>query len=352
MNPPANPRSPAPNPGSLPRWLKRNVPKGNANHFTSKLIGELGLHTVCDHAKCPNRMECYAQKTATFLILGDTCTRTCRFCSVPKGRPLPPDPDEPRRVAEAVAKLQLEHAVITCVTRDDLPDGGAGHFVQTIAEIRKASQRTWTEMYSSRSARGSQSVDRPHAEREEYDPLAPTLCVGTHTEAHAGGTPALRVPCPTIEVLPSDFAGNAAAVDRVVDAGPDVYNHNTETVPRLFHVVRDGRTDYAWTLEMFRRIRRRNPAIALKTGLMLGMGETTDELLDTLADLFEAGCRLLTLGQYLQPSRGQMPVVRYVPPEEFQHLGELARRMGFERVAAGPFVRSSYHAREMMKDEG
>ena len=345
MKPPANLQSQVPNRCSLPRWLKRNVPKGNANHFTSKLIGELGLQTVCDHAKCPNRMECYSQKTATFLILGDTCTRACRFCSVPKGKPLPPDPDEPRRVAEAVAKLQLEHAVITCVTRDDLPDGGAGHFVETIAAIR-------------------------------------------------GLVPTLGVRCPTIEVLPSDFAGNAAAVDRLVDAAPDVYNHNTETVPRLFHVVRGlkgsgvfiggwgaegtkgsgvfvGRPgarchatrrqqrlptplfpDYAWTLEMFRRIHRRNPAIVLKTGLMLGLGETTGELLDTLADLLAAGCRLLTLGQYLQPSPRQMVVVRYVPPEEFDHLGELARRMGFERVAAGPFVRSSYHAREMVNDEG
>jgi lipoyl synthase len=298
MTSPANPQSPIANPCSLPRWLKRNVPKGSANHFTSKLIGQLGLHTVCDHAKCPNRMECYSQKTATFLILGDTCTRACRFCSVPKGHPLPPDSDEPRRVAEAVARLGLEHAVTTCVTRDDLPDGGAEHFVKTIEAIREASPS-----------------------------------------------------CPNIEVLPSDFAGNAAAVDRLVDAAPDVYNHNTETVPRLFHVVRDARTDYRWTLEMFRRIRGRNPTIALKTGLMLGLGETTDELLDALADLHDAGCRLLTLGQYLQPSPRQMPVVRYVPPEEFEHLGQLARRMGFERVAAGPFVRSSYHAREMAKAE-
>ena len=334
----SKPRAPSPNPCSLPRWLKRNVPKGNANHFTSKLIGELGLHTVCDHAKCPNRMECYSQKTATFLILGDTCTRACRFCSVPKGHPLPPDPDEPRRVAEAVAKLQLEHAVITCVTRDDLPDGGAEHFVQTIAAIRNASQRTGTEEVS------------PESFASRMDGSA---------------KPPPSPSCPTIEVLPSDFAGNAAAVDRLVDAAPDVYNHNTETVPRLFPVVR-GRIKgsgvfvdqqrlptplFSWTLEMFRRIRSRNPAIALKTGLMLGMGETTEELLDTLADLFEAGCRLLTLGQYLQPSPRQMPVVRFVPPEEFEHLGRLARQMGFERVAAGPFVRSSYHASEMAKAE-
>jgi lipoyl synthase len=281
---------------ALPRWLKRNVPKGNANHFTAKLIGQLGLQTVCDHAKCPNRMECYSQKTATFMILGDICTRGCRFCSVKKGVPRPVDADEPRRVAEAARELGLYHVVVTCVTRDDLPDGGAEHFVQTIEAIRQATQAA-------------------------------------------------------IEVLPSDFAGNATAVDQLVAAAPDVYNHNTETVPRLFSTVRNPKANYAWTLEMFRRIRRANSAIALKTGLMLGLGETTQELLDTLADLFEAGCRLLTLGQYLQPSPTQMPVVRYLQPEEFDQLGEFARRIGFDRVASGPFVRSSYHAREMMVAE-
>ena len=197
-------------------------------------------------------MECYSQKTATFLILGDTCTRACRFCSVPKGKPQPPDPDEPHRVAEAARTLGLKHMVITCVTRDDLPDGGAGQFVKTIEAIRKA-------------------ISEPILQR--------------------------------LKCLPSDFAGNAAAVDRLVDAAPEVYNHNTETVPRLIpHRARPSKADYAWTLEMFRRIRRRNPTIGLKTGLMLGLGETTEELLDTLADLFEAGCRMLTLGQYLQPS--------------------------------------------------
>jgi len=278
---------------SLPRWLKRNVPKGNANHFTAKLIGQLGLQTVCDHAKCPNRMECYSQKTATFMILGNICTRSCRFCSVPKGHPLPPDPDEPRRVAEAAKTLGLKHVVITCVTRDDLPDGGAEHFCQTIKAVRET----------------------------------------------AGAT---------IEVLPSDFAGNTAAVDRLIEAAPEVYNHNTETVPRLFHVARDKRTSYPWTLAMFRRIKAANPALALKTGLMLGLGETTDELLDTLADLHDAGCSMLTLGQYLRPSLSQMPVVRYLPPEEFQQLGEFARRMGYTHVASGPFVRSSYHAGKML----
>lgn len=276
----------------LPRWLKRNVPKGNANHFTARLVDELHLATVCEHAKCPNRMECYAQKTATFMILGDVCTRRCGFCSVAKGKTRPVDPDEPRRVAEAAERLGLRHVVITAVTRDDLPDGGAEHFFNSVTAVRAATGAT-------------------------------------------------------IEVLPSDFAGNGAAVDRVVDARPEVYNHNTETVPRLYREVRGRKSDYRWTLEMFRRIRRRDPAIRTKTGLMLGLGETHEELLDTLADLLEAGCEMLTLGQYLQPGLEQMPVVRYLPPEEFTELGEQARRMGFQQVAAGPFVRSSYHAREM-----
>jgi lipoic acid synthetase len=244
-------------------------------------------------------MECYSQKTATFMILGDVCTRTCRFCSVTKGRPLPPDPDEPHRVAEAVFELGLEHVVITCVTRDDLPDSGAEHFVATIKAIREKGVRNHF---------------------------------------------------PTLEVLPSDFAGNWAAVDRLVAAAPDVYNHNVETVPRLFPVVRDPRTDYARTLEMFGRIHRAAPAMALKTGLMLGLGETEEELLDVFSDLLAAGCRRLTLGQYLRPSPRQMPPVRYVPPEEFERLSESARRMGFDRIASGPFVRSSYHAREMAKE--
>ncbi len=364
------------NPRSLPRWLKRNVPKGNANHFTSKLIGELGLHTVCDHAKCPNRMECYSQKTATFMILGDICTRACRFCSVAKGRPRPPDPDEPRRVAEAVARLQLEHAVITCVARDDLPDGGAEHFVATIAAIRSLAHNSPTLVPTLR-------VGTPCQQRSALPDSAEATAAegfprGAWEPGASSSSPLPPFPfslphVPTIEVLPSDFAGNAAAVDRLIDAAPDVYNYNTETVPRLFRLVRGNKKvsgtfcrngpmgaphkrfltpffpDYAWTLEMFRRIRRRNPAVALKTGLMLGLGETTEELLDTLADLFAAGCRLLTLGQYLQPSPRQMPVVRFVPPQEFEHLGRLARQIGFERVAAGPFVRSSYHAREMAR---
>ena len=278
----------------LPRWLKRNVPKGNANHFTANLVKELHLQTVCEHARCPNRMECYSQKTATFMILGDVCTRRCSFCHVAKGRTRPVDPGEPQRVAEAAARLGLKHVVITCVTRDDLPDGGAQHFVNTIRAVRAA----------------------------------------------CGAS---------VEVLPSDFAGNRAAVDRVVDEAPEVYNHNTETVPRLFAAVRGRKANYRWNLEMFDRIRRRNPGLRTKTGLMLGLGETHEELLDTLADLRAVGCQWLTLGQYLQPSPAQMPVVRYVEPAEFADLARAARRLGFQQVAAGPLVRSSYHARVMME---
>lgn len=277
----------------LPRWLKRNVPKGNADHFTAKLIGELGLQTVCEHARCPNRMECYSQMTATFMILGDVCTRGCRFCSVQKGKPRPVDADEPRRVAEAAKVLGLKHVVVTCVTRDDLPDGGAEHFARTVAEI--------------------------------------------HRETSA-----------TVEVLPSDFGGNTAAVDRLIEAAPEVYNHNTETVPRLFAEVRGRKADYLWTLQMFRRIVRLNPNIQRKTGLMLGLGETVEELFETLADLVDAGCRMLTLGQYLQPGPAQLPVARYLPPEEFAEIGNAARQMGFTHVASGPFVRSSYHAAKMI----
>jgi lipoic acid synthetase len=279
----------------LPRWLKRNVPKGNANHYTAKLIDQLQLETVCDHARCPNRMECYAHKTATFMILGDVCTRRCGFCSVPKGKTRPLDPTEPERLAEAAKRLGLEHVVITCVTRDDLPDGGAGQFVRTIEAVRQATGAS-------------------------------------------------------IEVLPGDFAGSGEAVDLVVDAKPDVYNHNTETVPRLYRKVRGRKSDYRWTLDMFRRIKRRAPRMKTKSGLMLGLGESTEELLDTLTDLLDAGCEMLTLGQYLRPSLDQLPVVRYLLPEEFDELGEAARKMGFQHIASGPFVRSSYHAREMVED--
>jgi lipoic acid synthetase len=279
----------------LPRWLKRNVPLGNSNHFTAKLIDELRLETVCESAKCPNRMECWSQKTATFMIMGNVCTRPCGFCSVPKGRTEALEADEPRRVAEAAARLGLKHVVITSVTRDDLPDGGAEHFYQSVLAVR-------------------------------------------------GRTGA------AVEVLTPDFLGKPGAVQRVVEAVPEVFNHNTETVPRLYREVRGRKSDYRWTLDLLRTVKRLNPAIKTKSGLMLGLGETRDELLDTLADLVDAGCDSLTLGQYLRPTPDHLPVVRYVPPAEFDELGAAARSLGFRRVASGPFVRSSYHAREMADD--
>lgn len=276
----------------LPRWLKRNVPLGNANHFTARLLEELRLETVCDNARCPNRMECYSQKTATFMVLGNVCTRPCGFCAVERGKTQPLEDDEPERVAEAAFRLGLKHVVITSVTRDDLADGGADHFYQCVLAVR----------------------------------------------ARTGAA---------VEVLTPDFLGKPGAIERVVASLPEVFNHNTETVPRLYRRVRGRKSDYRWTLELLRRVKALQPQIKTKSGLMLGLGETRDEILDVLADLRDVGCDLLTLGQYLQPSPEHLPVERYVTPEEFDELGEMARRLGFAQVASGPFVRSSYHARDM-----
>ena len=283
-------------PPRLPRWLKREVPKGNVNHFTAGLLEELKLETVCENAKCPNRMECYSQKTATFMILGNVCTRPCGFCAVSRGRPDDLSADEPERVAEAAFRLGLKHVVITSVTRDDLPDAGAEHFYQSVVAVR---ERTGA----------------------------------------------------SVEVLTPDFITNPAALDRVIAAAPEVFNHNTETVPRLYRKVRGPKSDYRWTLGLLRRVKELNPAIKTKSGLMLGLGETHEEIFEVLADLLDAGCDFLTLGQYLMPSATMadhyLPVVRYIPPEEFAFLGRAAKSMGFKQVASGPFVRSSYHAREM-----
>lgn len=276
----------------LPRWLKRNVPKGNANHFTARLIEELRLETVCESAKCPNRMECWSQKTATLMIMGNVCTRPCGFCSVPKGKTEALELDEPDRVAEAALRLGLKHVVITSVTRDDLADGGADHFYRCVLAVR---ERTGA----------------------------------------------------AVEVLTPDFIGKPGAVERVVAAAPEVFNHNTETVPRLYGQVRGRKSVYRWTLALLRRVKELNPNVKTKSGLMLGLGETREELLETLADLLEAGVDYLTLGQYLQPTPEHLPVVRYVPPAEFDELGDQARALGFKKVASGPFVRSSYHARDM-----
>jgi lipoic acid synthetase len=281
-----------PSPRRLPGWLRREVPRGNGDHFTARLLKQLRLGTVCDRAKCPNRMECYSQRTATFMILGDVCTRPCGFCAVARGRPGPPDADEPQRLADAARRMGLEHVVITSVTRDDLPDGGAEHFRRCVQAVRASVAAS-------------------------------------------------------IEVLTPDFVHNKRDVDRVVDAAPDVFNHNAETVPRLYRKVRGPKSDYRWTLELLRLVKQRNPQLKTKSGLMLGLGETHEEVLEVLADLLDRGCDLLTIGQYLQPSPKHLPVVRYVPPEEFAALDNAARNMGFKRTASGPFVRSSYQAREM-----
>lgn len=283
--------------GRLPRWLKREVPKGNFNNFTANLLEELKLETVCDNAKCPNRMECYSQKTATFMILGNVCTRPCGFCAVGRGRPTAPEVDEPTRLAEAAKRLGLKHVVITSVTRDDLPDGGAEHFYQCILAVREATGAT-------------------------------------------------------IEVLTPDFVNNDAAVRRVIEAAPEVFNHNTETVPRLYRRVRGPKSDYRWTLGLLKRVKELNPNVKTKSGLMLGMGETEEELYDVLADLRSVDCDFLTLGQYLQPSTERyLRVVRYVHPDEFVKYGDRAKALGFKKVASGPFVRSSYHARDMAEGE-
>jgi lipoic acid synthetase len=279
-------------PARLPAWLKRPLPQGNFNAFTDSLLDELRLETVCENARCPNRPECYARKTATFMILGNHCTRPCGFCSVPRGTPLPLEDDEPARVAEASARMGLRHVVITSVTRDDLPDGGADHFYRCVMAVR---ERTGA----------------------------------------------------AIEVLTPDFLGDPVAIDRVLESRPEVFNHNTETVPRLYKKVR-GRADYRRTLDLLERVKRLQPETVTKSGLMLGLGETTDELLDVFADLRSVGCDVLTLGQYLAPTLKHIPVARFVPPNEFDDLAELARTLGFRQVVAGPFVRSSYHADEMV----
>lgn len=279
----------------LPPWLRQNLAPGGGHAETAHLIAELKLETVCSSAKCPNRLECWSQRTATFMILGNVCTRPCGFCSVPKGKTEALELDEPERVAEAARRLGLKHVVITSVTRDDLPDGGAEHFRRTVEAVRAATGAA-------------------------------------------------------VEVLVPDFLDKPGALERLMEARPDVFNHNTETVPRLYRSVRGRKSVYAWTLRLLADAKRLFPGVKTKSGLMLGLGETRDELLDVFADLVEHGVDFLTLGQYLQPTLDSLPVERYVPPEEFVELGELARSIGFRKVASGPLVRSSYHARDMAED--
>lgn len=274
----------------LPRWLKRRIPLGDALATTNDLINDLGLVTVCEEARCPNRTECWSRHTATFMILGRVCTRPCGFCAVERGRPEGIPIEEPERVAEAAERLGLKHVVITSVTRDDLPDGGAQHFADTIKAVR----------------------DRTGAR---------------------------------VEVLTPDFDADPSALDIVLAARPDVFNHNVETVARLQQRVR-RKAAYETSLRVLQYVKTKQPSLVTKSGLMLGLGETIAELLETWADLRRIGVDLLTMGQYLQPSPKHLPVERYVTPEEFAELGNLANRLGFAHVASSPFVRSSYHADE------
>ncbi len=277
----------------LPPWLKKRIPRTDAAKAVRRLLQQLDLTTVCQEAHCPNIMECFAKHTATFMIMGDVCTRNCRFCAVTPGEPKPLDPTEPARVAEAVARLGLRHAVITSVTRDDLPDGGAAHFVAVIREIRS------------------------------------------------------RCDC-LVEVLTPDFQGREDDIDQVALARPDIYNHNIEAVERLCPTIRP-QADYRRSLRVLERVRRVAPDVATKSGLMVGLGETRDEVLQCLRDLRAVGCDILTIGQYLAPSPEHAPVARYWPPEEFEDLEREAKAMGFRAVAAGPFVRSSYCAEEVFR---
>ena len=273
----------------FPPWLRKRLPPEGEGRRVRTLLERLHLHTVCQSARCPNLFECFARGTATFMILGDVCTRHCRFCAVGSGAPMPPDPAEPGHVAEAAAALGLRHVVVTSVTRDDLADGGSGQFAATIAAVR----------------------------------------------AVAGAA---------VEVLTPDFQGRWDALDRVLDARPDVLNHNVETVPRLYAEVRPE-ADYGRSLAVLGRARARGQAT--KSGLMVGLGERHDEVVAALRDLREAGCELLTVGQYLSPSQAHAPIARFVTPCEFDTYKTEAEAMGFAAVAAGPFVRSSYHAEEL-----
>ena len=280
-------RAPGP---ALPAWIRSRRMQLGELHQIKKRMRSGGLHTVCEEARCPNRSECFSRKTATFLINGRVCTRNCSYCSIAHGRPSALDPDEPRQLVEAVVDMGLEHVVITAVDRDDLDDGGARGFVDCIEGLRALEE------------------------------------------------------APAIEVLTPDFRGDLVQVDRIFEAGPEVYNHNVETVPRLYRQVRrSGR--YEWAMEVLGRVAERAPEMIRKSGLMVGLGENRDEIFEVLGDLRDAGCQIVTIGQYLQPTAKQVEVARYWSPEEFEDLEEAGTDLGLE-VFAGPFVRSSYRAEE------
>ena len=289
--PAINPAELKPRP-RLPEWLRIKLPTSDTFSHTRALLDELKLHTVCESAKCPNHWECWSKGTATFMIAGDRCTRACGFCAVSTAKPFALEADEPARVAEATRRMRLKHVVITAVARDDLADGGAEHFRKTIEEVRK---------------------------------LNPGI---------------------VIEVLVPDFNDSDAAIETVLSANPQIFNHNLETVRRLTPEVR-SRATYDRSLSVLRKVKeRRGNSIHTKSGVMLGLGETPEELFAAMDDLRAANCDILTLGQYLQPTLKHLPVVEFVSPEKFQQYGERARQMGFVHVASGPMVRSSYHADE------
>ena len=276
-----------------PAWLKKRLPIGGDYQKVAGLLSNAGLHTVCQEANCPNMFECFSKHTSTFMILGSQCTRNCRFCNVTPGAPQVIDADEPMRVAKAALDLKLKYVVVTSVTRDDLDDGGAAHFAKTIKAIKQ------------------------------------TLPDG-----------------PKVEVLIPDFKGNIEALKIVVSANPDVLNHNIETVPSLYPVARPE-ADYQQSLDLLQRVKSFHASMPVKSGLMVGLGETIKELEQTLVDLFRHGCDILTLGQYLQPTKDHLMVKKYYSPDEFKQLEIKARQIGFKKVAAGPFVRSSYNAQDL-----
>jgi lipoic acid synthetase len=278
----------------FPEWIRRPWASGQDFVFTKNLVEELDLHTVCQSARCPNMAECWQKRTATLMVLGNSCTRNCRYCSVPSGKPEPVEANEPRRVAEAIRKMGLRHAVITSVTRDDLPDGGAGHIAETVLAVRVLNPNT------------------------------------------------------TVEVLVPDFLGDAAAVETVLAAQPEVFGHNIETVERIYPTVRGKRCTYRTALDVLRVAAEWEPSVIVKSAFMTGHGETEDEIKQTLHDLLDAGCEAVCIGQYLRPTLKQREVEGYVTPEKFKEYEEYAHAIGFGFAVAGPFVRSSYRSEELM----
>ena len=281
---------------SLPSWIKKRISLGEEGEETQKLLRSLSLHTVCESAHCPNRGECFMKKVATFLIMGNVCTRGCRFCAVEKGMPQPLDCEEPGRVGEASRRLGLKHVVVTSVTRDDLPDGGASHFAATIREIRQA------------------------------------------------------LPFSTVEVLTPDFQGREEDLQVVVKENPEVFNHNVETVPRLYPSVRPL-ASYKRSLTLLERVKEISPSIITKSGLMVGLGERREEVVELLEDLRSVGCDVVTIGQYLRPSPRHLEVQEYVPPLVFSWYEDVAHSLGFRGVVSGPFVRSSYLAEKFVGEK-